>query len=99
LSSEEVKVCTTRKAFRACSAKIVKRRLIWRLPGLGFDRKVKPKSEAGPYDVVDGLADRTRKRGQGRKEACHSGRLLLVFLWNASDGLIDDRCLTARSRI
>ena len=33
LSSEEIKVCTTRSAFSACSAKIVKRRLIWRLPG------------------------------------------------------------------
>jgi hypothetical protein len=32
--------------------------------------------EAGPYDVVDGLAGRTRKRDQGRKEACHSGRSL-----------------------
>ena len=35
LSSEEIKVCITRMSA-ACSAKIVKRRLIWRLPGMGF---------------------------------------------------------------
>jgi hypothetical protein len=41
LSSEEIKVCTTRFAFRACFAKIVKRRLIWRLPGVGFATRVR----------------------------------------------------------
>ena len=46
----------------ACSAKIVKRRLIWRLPGIGFY----PMSEAGSNDVVDGLAGRIRKRDRNR---------------------------------
>lgn len=41
--------------------------------------------EADPYDVVDGLADWIRWRVQWRKEACHSGRSLLVFL-----GLLED---------
>jgi hypothetical protein len=40
-------------------------------------------SEAGSNDVVDGLAGRIRRRGQERKEACRSGRSLLVF-WAGS---------------
>jgi len=62
LSSEEIQVCTSRKMRCACSAKIVKRRLIWRLPGVGFY----PMSEAGSNDVVDGLAGRIRKRDRNR---------------------------------
>ena len=42
----------------ACSAYIVKRRLIWRLPGVGFY----PASEPSSNDVVDGLAGWKRKR-------------------------------------
>jgi hypothetical protein len=58
----------------------------------------RPEFEAGPYDVVDGLADWKRKRGQWRREACHSGRSLLVSS-GASDDFTDGRLLTARSRI
>ncbi|WP_221111878.1 hypothetical protein, partial [Rhizobium binae] len=61
-SFEEIKVCIGLWPD-ACSAYIVKRRLIWRLPGVGFcpfgfDLASEPSSN----DVVDGLADRKRKR-------------------------------------
>ena len=49
-----------------------------------------PMFEAGPYDVVDGLAGRTRKRDQGRKEACHSGRSLFDPLGSSDDLLMSD---------
>ena len=48
---EEIKVCITLMSA-ACSAYIVKRRLIWRLPGAGFD----PVSEPSPDDPCEGLA-------------------------------------------
>ena len=38
----------------ACSAYIVKRRLIWRLPGVGFD----PMSEPSSVETKDGLVGR-----------------------------------------
>ena len=50
---EEIKVCITRMSA-ACSAYIVKRRLIWRLPGVGFNLA----SEPCPDDPCDGLAGR-----------------------------------------
>jgi len=60
LSSEEIKVLRRPYGFDACSAYIVKRRLIWRLPGVGFC----PASEPGPDDIVDGLAGWKRRRGR-----------------------------------
>lgn len=47
ISFEEVKVCTSHMRC-ACSAKIVKRRLIWRLPGLVFT----PKGNPSPSPVL-----------------------------------------------
>jgi hypothetical protein len=53
ISFEEKTFCITRMSA-ACSAYIVKRRLIWRLPGVGFDLM----SEPCPDDPCDGLAGR-----------------------------------------
>jgi len=44
-----------RFCVRACSANIVKRRLIWRLPGVG---DLSPMSEPFPDEPCDGLAGR-----------------------------------------
>jgi len=64
LSFEEIKVLH-RLMAGACSAYIVKRRLIWRLPGVGFcPFGFDLASEPDPYDIVDGLAGRTRWRGR-----------------------------------
>jgi hypothetical protein len=51
ISFEEIKVCITRTSA-ACSAYIVKRRLIWRLPGVGFYLMSEPSSD----DPCEGLA-------------------------------------------
>ena len=94
--SEEIKVCTDQFWFCACFANIVKRRLIWRLPGIGDLSLV---SEAGSDDVVDGLAGRIRRRGW---HEVGSLSLWSSRCWRpcgASDDLMDGRCLTARSRI
>ena len=56
---EEIKVCITRTSA-ACSAYIVKRRLIWRLPGMGFYLM----SEPDPDEPCDGLAGRILGKGR-----------------------------------
>jgi hypothetical protein len=53
ISFEEINVCITRMSA-ACSAYIVKRRLIWRLPGMGFNLMSEPCLD----DPCDGLAGR-----------------------------------------
>jgi len=58
----------------ACSAYIVKRRLIWRLPGVL--RKLKT-SETFPGEPFDGLAGRRLARDWRRKEACRSGSFVV----------------------
>lgn len=59
ISFEEIKVCITRMSA-ACSAYIVKRRLIWRLPGMGFYLM----SEPDPDEPCDGLAGRILGKGR-----------------------------------
>ncbi|TBY68923.1 hypothetical protein E0H32_34770 [Rhizobium leguminosarum bv. viciae] len=58
MSFEENKVLH-RLMADACSAYIVKRRLIWRLPGVGFcPFGFNLTSEPDPYEPMDGLAGR-----------------------------------------
>jgi hypothetical protein len=54
---EEKTFCITRKSA-ACSAYIVKRRLIWRLPGILAILWIAEMSEPCPDDPCDGLAGR-----------------------------------------
>ena len=55
ISFEEIKVCITRMSA-ACSAYIVKRRLIWRLPGILAILWIAEMSEPSSDDPCEGLA-------------------------------------------
>lgn len=46
----------------ACSDYIVKRRYVWKLPGVLSDLRSLGTSEPSPYETMDGLADRIWRR-------------------------------------
>jgi hypothetical protein len=67
LSFRENKVCIGSIESDACSDYIVKRRYVWKLPGvLRNSYELLEMSEPSPVKAVDGLADPRQTRGWRR---------------------------------